>query len=46
MSPNVKMICKECQTVTVVREIIFRTDGLFEVQCFNCNHAQTYGERK
>ena len=43
MSPHVEMVCGVCQEITVVKEILFRTDGLIEVQCFKCGHAQSYG---
>lgn len=43
--PDVGMVCKKCQKVTVVKDIIFLLDGHFEVQGM-CGHVQKYGIEK
>ena len=47
MSPDVEMVCPNCNTVTLVEKIIYLTgDHDFEVVCLECGKAVRYGDKK
>jgi RNase P subunit RPR2 len=43
MSPDEKMHCNHCKTIRQVREILYLSNGGFEVVCAACGEAQRYG---